>query len=351
VQQLKDWRTDPEYTKIRNSMLAGEMLPDHCDYCYDYERKGIESYRQFETKEWISKLDINSTEDLEKITHPYHYEITLSNKCNIMCRGCNPGHSHLIKKEYKKFNIIYPGKQSFEYSSLSIIDIDTITPKTRVYLSGGEPTVITEVFTFMQQCIDRQKTDFDFSILTNGVKLSAKFLKLCQHFPNMNFSISLDGYGQVNDYWRWGSDWNTVIGNIRTLKNLGYPISINCVPGIYNVTNLHLLYEFLDQEFPHAGLYLQINRNGIQSAYNHHNAELVIESMTRCQQTKIYHTDGKSNRTTIDSLLQYYSKNPKPNLQDLRGFFDYNDKLDSARNVRLVDYIPELDECRKLIDQ
>jgi hypothetical protein len=142
-----------------------------------------------------------------------------------------------------------------------------------------------------------------------------------------------------------------VIENIHILKNQGHTISINCVPGIYNVTNLHLLYEFLDREFPHAGIYLQINHVGIQSAYNHPNAELVVESMLRCQQTKMYHTDGKSNRTTIDSLLNHYSNNPKYNLQDLRAFFKYNDQLDRARNVQLGDYIPELEACRNLVDQ
>jgi hypothetical protein len=142
-----------------------------------------------------------------------------------------------------------------------------------------------------------------------------------------------------------------VIENAHILKDQGHTISINCVPGIYNVTNLHLLYEFLDQEFPHAGIYLQINHVGMQSAYNHPNSKLVVESMTRCQQTKTYYIDGKSNRTSIDSLLNYYSTDPECNLQDLRAFFDYNDQLDRARNVRLRDYIPELEACRKLIDQ
>jgi len=353
IKELKDWRTDPEYTKIRQSMLKGELLPNHCEYCYSYERRGIESYRQFETKEWISKLDINSIEDLEKIDRPYYYEIRLSNKCNLMCRSCNPGQSHLIDKEYKKFNIVYPHSEEMHYiySSLDHVKIDKLTPRTRVYLTGGEPTIISDVLVFMQNCIAKEKINFDFTLGTNGAKLSTKFLKLAKHFKNMNFSISLDGYGKVNDYWRWGSDWSTIIKNIRILQDQGHTISINCVPGIYNVTNLHLLYEFLDKEFPHVGIYLQINHVGIQSAYNHPNSELVVESMKRCQQTKIYHTDGKSNRTTIDSLLEHYSNNPKCNLADLQGFFAYNDQLDRARNVHLADYIPELEQCRKLVDQ
>lgn len=353
IQQLKDWNKDPNYVEIRQNMLDGKMLPDHCEFCYDYERKGVESYRQFETKEWISKLDINSIEDLHRIDRPYYYEIRLGNKCNLMCRSCKPEHSHLIDREYKKFNIIHPAaeQQTFKYSSLDYVDINKLTQHTRVYLTGGEPTVMSEVLLFMQQCITANQTDFDFTLGTNAAKLSPKFLNLAKHFTNMNFSVSLDGYGKINDYWRWGSDWNTVIENTRILQDQGHTISINCVPGIYNVTNLHLLYEFLDQEFPHAGIYLQINHVGIQSAYNHPNSELVVKSMTRCQQTKTYYTDGKSNRTAIDALLYHYSNDPKYNVQDLQAFFDYNDQLDRARNVRLGDYIPELEACRKLVDQ
>jgi sulfatase maturation enzyme AslB (radical SAM superfamily) len=351
ITQLTNWKTDPEYTKIRLSMLSGELLPEHCSYCYDYEKLGIESYRQFETKDWIGKLDINSVDDLHNIDRPYYYEIRLNNKCNLMCRGCKPEYSHLIEKEYKKFNIEYRANQTFKYSKLNLINIDTLTPNTRVYLTGGEPTIISEVFDFMKQCIKKGKTDFDFAILTNGVKLSPQFLKLCQHFSNISFSVSVDGYGKVNDYYRWGSDFDSVVKNMHLLEDLGHSISVNCVPGIYTVTNLHLLYEFLDREFPHIGLYLQTNAHDLQSAYNHPNSELVVESMTRCKQTKIYYSDGKSNQTCIDSLYTHYSNNPTPNLQHLKAFFDYNDQLDRARNVRLGDYVPELEACRKLIDQ
>jgi sulfatase maturation enzyme AslB (radical SAM superfamily) len=347
--ELKDWRTDPHFGAIRNKMLKGERLENNCKVCYEHEDKKIESYRQFETKEWLAKLDISSFEDLEKITHPHYYEIRLSNKCNIMCRGCKPEHSHLIDREFKKFNIKFPQEQTFQYSKLDRINIETLNSKVRVYLTGGEPTVIPEVYEFMEKCIAAGKTDFDFTLGINAAKISTRFLELANNFQNLNFSVSLDGFGLVNDYWRWGTSWDKVIKNTKLLQSHGHTISINCVPGIYNVTNLHLLYEFLDKEFPHTGIYLQINRVGFQSAYNHPNSDMVVESMARCKQTKTYYTDGKSNKTAIDSLYDYYSSKPECDLQSLKEFFEYNDKLDAARNSRLGDYIPELEACRKYI--
>jgi len=349
VAELGNWKTNAEYQKVRGAMLRGERLPVHCKTCYRYEDRGIESYRTFETKEWIAKLDINSIEDLDKIDQPYYYEVRLSNKCNLMCRSCKPEFSHLIDQEFKKFNIVFPEKQSFKYSSLDVIDISTLNPKVRVYLTGGEPTIMPEVLQFMRDCIDADKTDFDFTLGTNAQKISPTFLKLANHFTNMNFSVSLDGYGKINDYWRHGSDWSTVVANTKLLESHGHNISINTVPGVYNVTNLHLLFEFLDQEFPHTSVYLQVNYFGPQTAYNHPFPDLVIKSMERCRQTKMYHSDGKSNKTCIDSLYDHYSQNPKCDLELLKSFFDYNDQLDHARGVKLEDFIPELSAARTLI--
>jgi hypothetical protein len=66
--------------------------------------------------------------------------------------------------------------------------------------------------------------------------------------------------------------------------------------------------------------------------------------------TNTYYSNGKSNKSFFDSALKYYSDNPTPDLSMLKKFFEYNDKLDQARNVRLIDYIPELEECRKYLD-
>jgi len=347
-----NWQTDPEYKKVRQAMLEGKQLHDHCKVCYDYEAKGIESYRQFETKEWASRLRLESVNDLNNIEKPYFFDVRLSNKCNLMCRSCNPDFSNLIEKELKEFKITHPtvSVKLFKYSNLAHIDIKELTKKHRVYLTGGEPTVMQEVYDWMQECIDKNKTNFNFTLGTNGQRINKKFLNLTKYFTDLNFSVSLDGFGIINDYWRWGSKFETVIENMHVLKRQGHNININCVPGIYNVTNLHLLLEYLDREFSDTTIYMQINYFAWQSAYNNPNAKLVLESMDRCKQTSVYFSNGKSCKTTIDSLYDYYSNNPTCDLQSLKEFFEYNDKLDQARNVRLIDYIPELEECRKYLD-
>jgi sulfatase maturation enzyme AslB (radical SAM superfamily) len=349
---LGPWQQDSNLNEVRQKMLAGELLPDHCRVCYEYENAGIESYRQFESLEWALQLDLSSVEDLKNIDRPYYYELNIGNNCNIKCRGCTPRWSKPIGIEAKKFNIILPpgafsGKAMNPY--VDHVDIDSLDHQSTVYFQGGEPTIMPEVATFLKQCIDKNKTNFNLSMCTNGVKLSPKFLDLVNRFSKVGFSFSLDGFGKINDYWRSGSQWDKVISNAHLLESMGHKISINTVPGIYNVTNLHLLFEFLDQEFPFTSVYMQLNFNDWQSAFNHPNTQKVLESLERCMNTSMYRSNGKSCKSSIDGLYQYYTNNPVFNVDHLQMFFDYNDQLDRAREVKLADYIPELEACRKYI--
>lgn len=331
-------------------MLRGEKVIPHCKTCYKYEKKGIESSRQFETLDWASKLDLESLEDLKKLEHPSYYEIRLSNKCNLMCRSCRPEHSHLIEKEYKIHNIKHPRPLPFKFSNFSHVDIKSLNNKSRIYLTGGEPTVMQDFYDFCDQCVELEHTDFDFTIGTNAQTFTPKFWSVINHFSNMNFSVSVDGFGKYNDYQRWKSDFDTVMANAKKLEEQGHNVTFLVVPGIFNVTNLHSLFEYFDQHFPRTALYVQINHNELQSAYNHPFPELVVESMKKCQQTKIYHSDGRSCKSTVDSLLDYYSNNPKLDISLLRRFFEYNDQIDQARGVKLKDYIPELDAGRQFLN-
>lgn len=346
--QFQDWATDPNYTKIRNSMRQGNKLPDHCSVCYEYEDHGIESYRQFETMDWVIKLNLESIDDLEKIQRPYFYEMHTGNHCNIKCRGCQPAFSEPIGKELKKFNIITPGDMIWTpgTSTVDRIDIDNLDNKSSVYFQGGEPTIMPEVLGFMKRCIAKNQTDFNLTMCTNGVKFSQEFLETVSHFPNTNFSFSIDGFSKINDYWRSGSQWEKVIANAHMIQSQGHFVSINTVPGIYNVTNLHLLFEFLDREFPFTAIYLQINYLPWQSAFNHPLKELVVESMSKCMQTSVYHSNGKSCKSGIDSIYNHYSNNPVCNINDLKDFFAYNDQLDRVRGTKLADFIPELEAAR-----
>jgi len=348
INDIVDWATDPVYTNIRNKMLAGEKMPDICKVCYDSEDVGVESARQYETLEWAQQLSLEKPEDFLNFKSPVYYELRPSNKCNIMCRTCDDAHSHLIEAEWKTIGFRLT---NWKFGSAPFDKID-FTSLRRVYVGGGEPTIMTEFYDFLAKCIAIGKTDFELCIGTNGMKFSNKLLNLLDHFPRVLLSFSYDGYDLVNDYIRWKSDFKTMVDNSRILRQRGHTISLQTVFTMWNVTNLDRLFEFYDTEYPESGLLVQPtgNINAPFTPFNHPRPDLVLESMRRCQQTKTYHTHGRSVKSMVDSIVEHYS-NPAYtcDLEALKGFFDYNDTLDHSRNCRLGDYVPELEACRSFI--
>lgn len=350
LDQIVDWKSAPEYVDIRNKMAKGELIPQRCSDCYNREAEGQESTRQYETIEWAEKLNLTSIDDFFAVEHPTFYEIRPSNKCNLMCRICSDGHSHLIEKEWKKYKTIPLVNWKFQNTPIEAINFDSAK---RIYFGGGEPAIMPEFYEFLRTAIKLKRTDFELSVGTNGMKFSDTLTDLLDHFSDVNLAVSIDGYKKVNDYIRWESDFDIIVKNAHKLLERGHKINFQTVFSMWSLTRIHEVFEFIDQEFPKSGLLVQVavGTTGIDdtiSPYNHPCPELVVESMKRCQQTNSYYTNGRSVKSQVDLTLDYYS-NPSYNcnVNLLRKFFDFNDKLDLYRNTRVGDYIPELEEGRK----
>lgn len=346
---IQDWKSDPEYSEIRQNMIDGIQMSQHCADCYNSESYGTESARQFETFEWALRKGFRNTQDLNQIKDPVLYEIRPSNKCNIMCRMCDNYHSHLIEQEWKQIGIPMTNIGFQNYVSFDNINISSME---RIYVAGGEPTIMPEFYDFLRKCVDRGYVNFELNIGTNGMKFSDRLIKLLDNFPDVCLSVSFDGYKKVNDYIRWKSDFDVMWQNSLMMRDRGHKIGLQTVISIYNVTRIHEIFEFYDREFPGSGLLIQpaTGQGNALMPWHHPRADLVTESMRRCQQTKIYHANGRSSKSMIDALLAHYSRDDyHPDLNLLGKFFRYNDKLDLSRNSRLGDYIPELENCRSLV--
>jgi sulfatase maturation enzyme AslB (radical SAM superfamily) len=327
-------------------MINGIRVPEHCSNCYKLEDKNILSARQQETVEWANRLNLTSLDDLEKITHPSYYEIRPSNICNLQCRMCSPSSSHLIGQEYKKLNLIsnLPPK---ERSDFSIVKFNNLK---KLYVAGGEPTAMPEFYEFLDRCIQQKQTDFEFLVNTNATKLNNRFKKQLKNFSNLQFVVSLDGVGSLNHYIRWPSHWDTIVENMQYLKKNNHIISTNTTVSIYNVVGLHKLLKFVDDNFPGMLVHIQSceTDNDMLSPFNFPDSELAIERLRPIQDLNCYRND-RLLKSFVDGIIAYYQTNPTPDLEKLKLFFEFNDKLDQSRNIRLIDYVPELEKARALI--
>lgn len=346
IESIVDWSTDPAFGAIRDKMLQGIKIPERCYNCYEREHLGEPSARQFESLEWAIDLNLTSEQELKNIKYPLLYEIRPSNKCNIMCRMCDDKHSHLIENENKLLGIPVVTDQwkmqDFPYDK---IDFDTVH---RVYWAGGEPTIMPEFYAFLRRCIKQKQVEFDLNIGTNGVKISNTLLDLLKEFPHVTFSVSFDGYKKVNDYIRWGSDFDTQRENCFRIKEQGHILSFQTVISMWNATRIHEIFEFYDRDFPSCNVLVQPAGyfNSYLGPWHNPLRHEVLESLHRCTKTQVYYNNGRNTDDGIHELIKYV-ENYDYDVQILKNFFRYNDMLDQARGSRLIDYIPELEIARK----
>tara|TARA_E500000318_G_scaffold27457_1_gene27659 strand:- start:1919 stop:3448 length:1530 start_codon:yes stop_codon:yes gene_type:complete len=351
---IVNWKTDSAYSKVRNKMLKGEKISG-CRECYFFEEKGMKDMRWTDSFDWITRLKIKSPDDLKKIKDPAYFEIRPSNKCNLKCRMCRPKWSHLIAEETskiqdKKFqSIVRPETDPIVNTpSFDSVNLDSME---RIYIAGGEPTVMPSVYAFLRKCVAKGKTDFEININTNAVKISDKLFDLFSKFPKLWFTCSIDGIGKTTEYVRWGTTSKKQIENIHRLKKNGAGIHIISVLSMYTVHEIGETMNFFDKEFPYATIQLNYAgyRNDILSAFNHPNRQMILKSLKKAKQTKCYYHQERGSRTMVDGLYDHYSKNNKFDKEKLKNFFYYNDTLDKHRGSKLAAYIPQLEECRKYI--
>ena len=336
-----DFNNDTDFNRIRQQMQNNERVFE-CSSCYTLEDNGADSSRIRNTIDWANKL---RTTNIDEITaRLQYYDIRNDNLCNLACRTCDPRSSTQLEKEYKEIKWDFvPNSNKSKLSE--VINYDTVE---RVYVAGGEPTIMPEFEQFLTKAIEKNKTNIALTIITNTTNVNKNILNLLSNFKNISFTLSLDGYNQVNRYIRWPSDWNTIVTNIEKLKTVTSNMSVNVTVSIYNITKLHELVCFLEDVLPNPPtIFLNQADGKYYEPFNFPDKELAVARLELLKQTKSYNKEYFF-KEKVDYFINMI-KQSKFNKTNLTGFFEYNDTLDNHRGIKLGDYIPELEECRKLI--
>jgi sulfatase maturation enzyme AslB (radical SAM superfamily) len=251
----------------------------------------------------------------------------------------------LIAREYKKLNLItdLPNK---EFADFDFIKFDQLK---KLYVAGGEPTAIIELYDFLDRCIVNKQTDFEFVINTNATKLNSRFKQQIKHFNNLQFIVSIDGFEGLNHYIRWPSDWNTIIDNVQYLKQHNHVVSFNITVSIYNVAHLAKLLTFFDTEFPNTLVHCQLaeSNNDVLSALNYPQTDQVIDNLKQVQQLNCYKNDLLLS-SFIDGIITHYQTRKVVDWNKLSKFFQFNELLDQSRNIKLKDYLSELSQFKEI---
>lgn len=230
---------DHEVFKIlRNKMLNGEKLR-YCTNCYQAESDGMQSLRQRTIEDVVQSKKIELLQqqiDLhlnnEKI-QPYWYDLRISNNCNLNCQMCGPLYSSTWAKKLNQDN-----------SHLGYEPDIPINPDTyKIQLAGGEPFMIKKFVTMLEKVTN---TDCEIIVNTNGTILTSSLLDQLKKFNRVLIIVSIDGYRELNEKIRVGSNWREIDKNIVKLKEVGFDLAVNTVVQKDNVNYLYELGKYIE---------------------------------------------------------------------------------------------------------
>lgn len=230
----------------RKAMLNGEWpkAPDGmhedkgCSYCRKIEQSGGQSDR-------INHLQIPGLvpdelkeNPLATVVTPKILEIFTNNTCNLACTYCFYGNSSVIEKENIKYGdflkngVNLPAKkvdrelnQKYTEAWFKWMGKNYHTLK-RLHLLGGEPLYQKEFYQLIDFFNRHPNKELELNIVTNLMIPNGKLEKLLDQIYSMlktkkikrfDVTVSLDCWGQEQEYARYGIDLDLMEKNMASL--------------------------------------------------------------------------------------------------------------------------------------
>lgn len=307
--KFEDLFFSKKMNQIRQDMLDGKKIKG-CEQCYFQEQCGMESMRQ----RAIGKFGHVTEIKVKDIS------IVMDNICNLKCRMCSSGCSHLWFEEEKDLygTTFSPVKysQNILYKEMNLASIEHFD------ITGGEPLYSPHFKPFLKkinQEADIQNVSLDF--FTNGtIKPDKETIDILKKFKSVCITISIDAIGPLNNFIRKNSNFDDIKQNLdfyHTLDN-NFLINILTTIGIYNAIFVEEIKNYFEK-----------NYHKFRWSYDliQYPEYLSIKNMP-IELKNIYNTYISDN-----SILSYMNDSA----DDLFGhFLNFHNDLNTIRNETLV---------------
>lgn len=350
------------YNKLRSDFLLetrSELISENCKRCIEMEENNIHSLR--ESLNTLFSQDIEDVKNRTSIDGGYpeytieYLDARFSNLCNFKCRMCSNEYSSSIYAEHilahnlgNEKPYIFAGKTRENLLEQILAQVNNFK---KVYFAGGEPLIQWEHWALLEEIIKQGKTDTEIVYNTNLSNLSFKGKQVTDYWnklKNVLVLASLDGMGDKIEYWRKGTDWQTICDNLNTIKQNNPHVRIGTTttigwPNLYNA--LDFIEFCMDTGFVD---YKLININVLREPESHSVTTLPKHKKHEVER-RVYKTLDKirSLRENEVSLLErnleglitfMYSKDTE---DYMKKFFGTTKQTDKIRNESFFDVFPE----------
>lgn len=232
-----------ELKNLQKQMLSGKELISACSKCYSDEEYAGDSMRTQALRDYKFFDDNQYAEQLEdsylNLDYPNRLEIHLGNLCNLKCLTCRPEDSSSFLTENRVLKLSNHKQSDFQLAS-DIIEFNinqALQHKLDILdLRGGESMLMPA----SKAILNNLPIDHNIKILriqTNCTVLDNDWKNLFNKFPMVEIMLSIDAYGNDNQYIRYPADWATIEENVNyIIAQPNVKVYINCT-----ISNLNLL--------------------------------------------------------------------------------------------------------------
>lgn len=331
---------------VRKNMLAGRKMPQYCSPCYDREAGAInQTERQRFNREFANTFElVPTTQDdgtLDTLKLKY-LDIRFNNLCNLKCRTCGPDWSTSWANE---MGIEKPLLYNDTWRKL----LPYLDQLEKVYFAGGEPLMTPEHYDFLEQLVEIN-TDIELLYTSNFSRLELKNRHVMDYWPKfklVNAIASIDHVGEMASYVRTGTDYQTVINNIKKVNSYGLlnvRSAITSVYSAYNCTGLgDIIIRLFEDEVINDMQQIVFN---ILVNPDYQMATIIPDSAVQVAidntQKGIDYLESKNqDPQKLKSALQWLLDNHSHDPEKWDRFVNHNKRLDKIRKTSFTESYPE----------
>lgn len=349
----------PAQRKLRQDMLTGTPNPA-CARCYEQEAAGFFSGRKSANKHHghnIGRVAATQPDGTVEKFEMTYWDIRFSNLCNLRCRTCGPTFSsqwyqdqvQLAGAEWAKSNRVLniAGRDKNDMWQQLIPHLDYVE---KIYFAGGEPLLMEEHYNILEELVRRKRFDVKLIYNTNFTHTQLKDRSVFEYwklFDSVSVGASLDDSGARGEYIRKGTDWAVIESNRRQMLEICPEVDFYISPTL-SILNAWHLPDFhrawTEQGFIRAqDLNVNILQDGvhfrIDIAPQSYKDQIVEKYQEHLEWLRPLDRLGRAT-VGFESAIKYINAVDNTHLIDM--FWRRTHELDSVRNEKCLDIIPEL---------
>lgn len=338
-QNLSSALHDDYFQDLRKKMLVGERVPG-CDGCLKKENGGgsVSMRKEFNTRypgAWLNPPRLS------------YLEYNLGTLCNLACRGCNSSAS----SKWLQHEPLLGRKSHPQLRADPTLLRDSWQHLDYIKLIGGEPLLYQkeheQFLTDLANNSDLANMTLEYA--TNGTfRVSQTVLDVWAQLKHLRLTLSVDGLGKNNDYFRHGSRWDDFVANAHwfqeNVKTRSTHLVFHTVVSIYNIHEIIELDHWLTRQFPRFTLskdYLS-DPNWLDLRTLPPEDRKPLIDLFRREKTNPLLSDVVAMQY---GYLEQLLSEPAPT--DFKTFFSEESRVNTLLGYRLEEYHPHLAQIAK----